>query len=155
MDVKIVQFQPRKVAIYSHIGAPEDLAKSVETFIAWRKETGLSPIMTSDTFGIPHSDPETTDKQQFRFDIAGSITEDIPENRFGVINGRIAGNKCAVLRHYGDLNLINQTVHKLYKEWLPQSNEQLTGEPCFFHYLTVGPEADNATMQTDIYLPIK
>jgi len=60
VQVRIVEFTPRKVAIYTHQGAPEQLMNSVENFVAWRKETGLSPIATSDTFGIPYSDPNET-----------------------------------------------------------------------------------------------
>lgn len=42
-------------------------------FIAWRKETGLSPVTKSKTYGIPFADPDQTPADEFRFDIAGSI----------------------------------------------------------------------------------
>ncbi len=155
MEVKIVEFKPRKVAVYEHHGAPEELMNSVASFVEWRKETGLSPIATSDTFGIPYSDPDNTDKKSFRFDIAGSVEEDIPDNRFGVKNGQISGARCAVIRHYGNLDLISQTVHSLYQNWLPQSGEQASGSPCFFHYLNISPETDKNSLQTDVYLPLK
>ncbi|WP_165311820.1 AraC family transcriptional regulator [Vibrio ziniensis] len=155
MNVRIVEFTPRKVAIFSHQGAPEQLMNSVENFVSWRKETGLSPISTSDTFGIPYSDPNETDKTKFRFDIAGSVEEDIPQNQFGVVNGVLTGGKCAVLRHYGNLDLISQTVHALYRNWLPTSGERTSGEPCFFHYLNIGPNTEKSALQTDVYLPLK
>lgn len=155
MQVRIVEFTPRKVAIYTHQGAPEQLMNSVENFVAWRKETGLSPIAISDTFGIPYSDPNETDNKHFRFDIAGSVEEDIPDNSFGVVNGMLTGGKCAVLRHYGSLDLISQTVYKLYKNWLPTSGEQPSGKPCFFHYLNIAPDTDKNALQTDVYLPLK
>jgi AraC family transcriptional regulator len=52
MDVKIVDFQATKVAALEHRGAPELLNDSVAKFIAWRKESKLSPVKISRTFGI-------------------------------------------------------------------------------------------------------
>jgi len=155
VNVKIVEFEPRKVAVYEHRGAPEELMNSVAAFVEWRKETGLSPIASSETFGIPYSDPENTDKALFRFDIAGTVEQDIPNNRFGVKNGQIPAARCAVIRHFGNLDLISQTVYSLYQNWLPQSGEQASGAPCFFHYLNISPETDKNTLQTDVYLPLK
>lgn len=155
MEVKIVEFKPRKIAVYEHRGAPEELMNSVSAFVEWRKETGLSPVATSETFGIPYSDPEKTEKSAFRFDIAGTVNEDIPDNRFGVKNGQLSGGKCAVVRHYGNLDFISQTVYSLYQNWLPQSGEQASGDPCFFHYLNISPDTDKNTLQTDVYLPLK
>jgi len=156
VDVRIVELMPTKVAVYEHRGAPEELMNSVSNFVAWRKETGLSPVSTSDTFGIPHSTPaDTTEKKMFSFDIAGTVEADIPKNRFGVINGVIPGGRCAVLRHYGSHDLLSQTVHTLYRNWLPQSGEQTCGGPCFFHYLNLDPQIEKSQLLTDIYLPLK
>lgn len=155
MEVKVVEFKPIKVAVYEHRGAPELLETSVATFVKWRKETGLSPVTSSDTFGIPYSDPETTAKKFFRFDIAGTVEDDIPENPFGVKNGVISGGRYAVARHYGSHDLIRRTVYALYRDWLPKSGEQTTGEPCFFHYLNIGPDIKKSELQTDVYLPLE
>ncbi len=155
MEVKIVEFEPKKVAVYEHRGAPEELMNSVSAFVEWRKETGLSPIASSDTFGIPYNNPESTEKSSFRFDIAGSVEEEIPSNRFGVKNGQIPGARCAVVRHYGNLDFIGKTVQSLYQDWLPSSGEQPSGEPCFFHYLNISPDTDKNSLQTDVYLPLK
>jgi hypothetical protein len=44
MQVKIVNFEAATVAVLEHRGNPALLNGSVQRFIVWRKESGLSPI---------------------------------------------------------------------------------------------------------------
>lgn len=53
MDVNIIDFKHVKTAFLEHRGSPELLPESVLKFKAWRKETSLSPVKTSGTYGIP------------------------------------------------------------------------------------------------------
>ena len=68
MDVRIIQFEETKIASFQHRGAPNLVNDSVAQFIAWRKQSGLSPIKQSSTFGIVHDNPDTTEPDKFRFD---------------------------------------------------------------------------------------
>ena len=113
MKVDIIQFDTTKVAYLSHIGPPQNVLETAGKFIAWRKETGLSPVKSSRTFGIPFSDPNTTDPDKFRWDVAGSIEHDVPENRFGVKNGFIQGGRCAVTRHKGSHDTLEKSIYYL------------------------------------------
>ena len=45
MQVKIVDFEPVTVAVLEHRGDPALLNGSVQRFIVWRKESGLSPTV--------------------------------------------------------------------------------------------------------------
>lgn len=155
MDVKIVDFKETKVAALEHKGSPELVLETAGRFISWRKETGLSPVKTSGTYGVPYNDPNVTPPDEFRFDVCGSIEQDVPENKYGVINGKIPGGRCAVTRHKGSLDNVSDTVYALYKEWLPGSGEELRDYPCFFHYVTLIPEVDECDLITDVYLPLK
>ncbi len=49
MDVKIVEFPPTRVAMLTHLGHPDKVNASAAKFIAWRRETGQSPIASSQT----------------------------------------------------------------------------------------------------------
>ncbi len=89
MDVKIVEFPPTRVAMLTHLGHPDKVNASAAKFIAWRRETGQSPIASSQTFGIARHDPQTTPPDQFRFDICGSVHQPIAENDVGVVNSEI------------------------------------------------------------------
>lgn len=155
MEVKIVDFEQTKVASFEHRGAPELVNDSAQIFIEWRKQSGLSPVKSSKTFGIAYDNPDTTEPEKFRFDICGSVMEDIPGNPQGVVNGVIPGGRCALLRHVGSHDRIRECAYYLYREWLPKSGEELRDFPLYFHYLNLMPGTPELELITDIYLPLK
>lgn len=67
----------------------------------------------------------------------------------------IPGGRCAVVRHHGSHERIAESIYPLYREWLPQSGEELRDFPLFFHYLNLIPEVEEHELVTDIYLPLK
>ena len=155
MEVKIIDFNETRVAALEHRGAPDLVNDSVKEFIAWRKQSGLSPINTSLTLGIVYNNPETTEPENFRFDICGSVNAAIPDNPQGVVNKVIPNGRCAVVRHLGPHNRIGESAYYLYREWLPNSGEELRDFPLFFHYLNLMPETPEHELVTDVYLPLK
>lgn len=155
MDVKILNFETTPVALLEHLGPADNVLETAGKFIAWRKETGLSPVKTSNTYGVPYSDPNTTDPEKFRWDVCGSHAGDVPANKYGVKSGIIPGGRCAVVRHHGSHDTLENAIYYLYRDWLPQSGEELRDFPCFFHYLNLVHEVDECDLQTDIYLPLK
>lgn len=155
MEVKIVNFEQKPVALIEHRGHSQRVLEAAAKFIAWRKETGLSPVKKSETYGVPYSDPANTPEEDFRFEICGTHVGEVPENTYGVKQGSIPGGRCAVVRHLGSHDRISETVYYLYRQWLPSSGEELRDFPCFFHYLNLIHEVDECELMTDIYLPLK
>ena len=155
MDVKIVEFEETKVAALEHLGPPAMVNASAAQFIKWREESGLSPAKSSKTFGIAFDNPDTTEPDQFRFNICGSVTHDVPANPQGVINMTIPGGRCAVIRHHGSHTGIGDCAYYLYRKWLPESGEGLRDFPLYFHYLNLLPETAEHDLITDVYLPLK
>ncbi len=155
MDVRIVDFPEIPVAVLEHRGPPELILQSVEKFIEWRKESKLSPVNINATYGVAYDDPMTTKPQDFRYDICGAEKADIPKNRQGVKASVLPGGRCATFRHLGPHTLMDDKIRKLYKEWLPQSGEELRDFPCFFHYINLISFVEEHELITDIYLPLK
>jgi len=155
MQVNIIDFEETLIAALEHRGAPELVNDSTRVFIEWRKTSGLSPVITSKTFGIAYDDPDTTDPEHFRFDICGSVTAPVADNPQGVINKVIPGGRCAVVRHLGSHDRIGESAYYLYREWLPHSGEELCDYPLFFHYLNLMLETLEHELLTDVYLPLK
>ncbi|PKU25201.1 AraC family transcriptional regulator [Telmatospirillum siberiense] len=155
MDVRIVDFKETKIAVLEHRGPVDLLNNSVATFIEWRKGGNHSPVGSSLTIGIVYDNPETTEPEKFRFDICGSVTSDIPANPQGVVNKVIPGGRCAVVRHFGAHDRIGESIYPLYRDWLPQSGEELRDFPLYFHYLNLLPETPECDLLTDIYLPLR
>lgn len=155
MNVKIIHFKETKVALLEHHGSAERVYDTAAKFIEWRKESQLSPVKTSQTYGIPYSDPKTTNPEDFRFDICGSIEQDVPENAYGVKTGTIPGGRCAVVRHKGSHDNLEESIYYLYRDWLPQSGEESRDFPVFFNYLNLIHQVNEHDLLTDIYLPLK
>jgi AraC family transcriptional regulator len=155
MEVRIIDFKETMVAVLEHRGAPDLLFDSVRKFIDWRKQSGLSPIVSSRTFGVVYSDPETTPAEAFRFDICGEVDAPVAQNPQGVVTRHIPAGRCATLRHYGSTDRIDESAYYLYRDWLPQSGEELRDYPLFFHYIKKLPDVAEHEQVTDVYLPLK
>lgn len=155
MDVRIVDFKETKIAVLEHRGPVDLLNNSVATFIEWRKSGNYSPVGSSLTIGIVYDNPDATEPDKFRFDICGSVTSEVPANPQGVINKVIPGGRCAVVRHFGAHERIGETIYPLYRDWLPQSGEELRDFPLYFHYLNLFPETPECDLKTDVYLPLR
>ncbi|MBI1174115.1 MAG: helix-turn-helix domain-containing protein [Sideroxydans sp.] len=155
MEVNIVDFGETKIAVLEHRGPPERVNHSVMDFIEWRKQSGLSPVKTSRTFGVVYDDPDTVEPDQFRFDICGEVANGVPDNAQGVKSGTIPGGRCAVIRHQGPHERLGENIYYLYRDWLPQSGEELRDARLFFHYLNLRSEVADHELMTDIYLPLK
>lgn len=155
MKISIVQFNAIKIAVKEHRGPVETLNHSITDFIAWRKSTNYSPVNSSRTFGLAYDDPQHTKPEDFRFDVCGEVSELIPENPQGVLNKIIPAGRCAMLRHEGSHDLMDDKIRHMYVEWLPQSGEELRDFPCFFYYHNLFPQVAEHELVTDIYLPLK
>jgi len=155
MKVEILNFLETKVAVLEHRKSPELINESVSQLIAWRKNTGLSPITTSNTYGLAYDDPKTVKPCDFKFDLCASVKKDIPENEYGIVNKIIPAGKCARLRHLGSYDGLSQKVCFLYGEWLPDSGEELRDFPCLFQYIKRLPDVAEHELVTDIFLPLR
>lgn len=155
MDVKVVDFKEQKVATLAHYGDPKLHYQTSMRFVAWRKASKLSPIKSSNTYGIPYSDPNVVKAEDFHFDLCGAVKADIPENEFGVVNQIIPAGRCAVVRDIGNRDDLKKGVYYLYEQWLPTSGEQCRDFPVFFHYVNFVHNVPEHEVVTDIYLPIK
>ncbi|ERE06033.1 AraC family transcriptional regulator [Pseudogulbenkiania ferrooxidans] len=155
MEVNIVNVQPVMVAALEHLGPPERVNDSALRFIAWRKESGLSPVAGSQTYGIAYDNPETAEPEWFRFDICGSVAGPVPANQQGVIAKQIPGGRCAVARHAGSHHNLGDTIWYLYREWLPASGEALRDFPVYFHYLNLASDTPEHLLLTDVHLPLR
>ena len=155
IEVNIVEFIETRVAVLEHRGDPKLVNESVRQFIEWRQQTGLSPRQTSRSFGVVYDNPDTIEPEKFRFDICGEVASPVAENAQGVVNKVIPGGRCAVVRHVGSHDRIGESIYPLYREWLPQSGEELRDFPLTFHYLNLMPDTPEHELMTDIYLPLQ
>lgn len=78
LDVNIIDFPSIPVAMLPHRCSPELLNYSVAKFIMWRKETGLSPVNQSQTFGVAWDDPAPPHQKRFALISAAALANRSP-----------------------------------------------------------------------------
>jgi AraC family transcriptional regulator len=155
MEVKIINFKETSIAVLEYKGSPQLLNNSIPKFINWRKTSGQSPVSTCRSFGLVYNDPNNTPPEDFRFDICGELTSKLIENSQGIIAKVIPEGRCAVIRHIGSRDKMDDSIYYLYKDWLLKNNEELRDFPLFFQYHNFFPETVESELVTDIFLPIK
>jgi AraC family transcriptional regulator len=155
VEVKLYNFPKTLVAALEHHGDPKILNHTVAQFIQWRKNSGESPIASTDTFGLAYNDPSTTPASEFRFDVCSSIALPVKDNPQGVMTKTIPAGRCAHIVHLGSHDLMNEKIRYLYNHWLIENNEELRDFPCFFKYRNLFPQVAEHELITDIYLPLK
>ncbi|NMH65107.1 AraC family transcriptional regulator [Shewanella salipaludis] len=155
VKITLTQRDAIKIAALEHQGCPTSLNQSIQQFIAWRKQSKESPVTSSQTFGIPYNDPNNVAPEAFRFDICGSVSQDVADNEYRVVTKEIPGGRCAVIRHHGPHEQMDDKIYQFYREWLPQSGEELRDFPLYFHYINFFPEVAEHELITDIYFSLK
>jgi AraC family transcriptional regulator len=154
MQVEIVMFPETRVAGISHQGSPALEHDTARKLIAWKLENRLFDHARHRSYGLHYSDPRTIAPGEYRVDFCLSCDAPVAPNDHGIVGSVIPAMRCARARDIGS-RLDNQAARYLYDVWLPQSGEQLSGQPLVFHYVNVGPGVQPHEAITDVYLPLK
>jgi AraC family transcriptional regulator len=152
-DVAIVTTSNIAVAVFEHRGDPKCVGDSVRSFIAWRRDNGLSPSVSA-TYNILYDNPDETAAEDYRFDLCASVPAPIAANTAGIVNKIIPGGRCATIRHIGDADGAFAAVHFLYRQWLPQSGETLRDFPVYVQRVKFHPDVTPNQAITDVFLPL-
>lgn len=152
-QVKIINFNDTKVAVFEHRGDPRLVGNSVRSFIEWRKQNHLPPRISA-TFNILYDNPADVAPENYRFDICAATDKGVGDNQFGVVGKIIPGGRCAVLRHIGSDDTLGETVSYLYSEWLPQSGETPRDFPLYLQRIRFFPDVPECEAITDVFLPL-
>ena len=130
-QVKIVNFQETRVAVLEHRGDPQLIGNSIRRFIDWRRQNHLPPKVSA-TFNILYNNPAEIAPEDYRLDLCAAVADEVAGNEFGIVEKKIPGGRCAVIRHIGPDDTLGTTIGYLYSEWLPQSGEEPRDFPNLF-----------------------
>lgn len=152
--VRVQRFDPVPVAIMRHRGDPATIGDTIRRFIAWRRETGLTPPGSA-TYNIFHDDPQAVAPADYRIDLCAGIDRPIEPVDDRVVIGSIPGGRCAVLRITGDTDDLEAPARFLYATWLPASRERLRNFPPYCRRLTFYPDVPQGEATAELYLPLR
>ena len=160
-SVDITEFPETPIALMLHTGNPRRVPETVQRFIAWRRQSGLSP-WSSATFNLLYDDPEAVAPTDYRFGLAAGtgagsgapVPGKVAPNDAGVIADILPAGRCAVVRHTGPDASLFATVNWLFRDWLPASGESLRDVPIVVQRLSIGSDGPDHLARADIFLPL-
>lgn len=153
MKITIEKRSPVRVAVCEHRGDHMRAGETAGKLIGWAKSRNY-PVYDGGGYCIAYNDPDTTNKEDFRADFCLDV-ENCQIDGEGIQEKTISGGRYAVYRLYGSHEKIRDAVMAIYKEWLPQSGEELRDMPLIFQYHNYEMNVAPADLITDICVPIK
>jgi AraC family transcriptional regulator len=154
ITVSVEVFPLTNVATIEHKGSPNIVGTTVQAFIAWRKQQGLSPNR-SRTFNLLYHDPKLVAPDEYRMDIGCTYGSDTEFKDDRITRKVIPPGLCAKVRVQGGDDKMGYVVQYLYSQWLEQSDYELRDFPVFIERVSFYPNVSEAQMLTDVYLPIQ
>jgi AraC family transcriptional regulator len=155
MKVEIKKQDGIRLAVIEHRGNPALLGNSVNKLIAWANaqavKVGLKP---GESFAIAYDDPTSTPTAEFRMDLGIKVPANLALTG-EVVEKYLPAGRYATTMHKGSRESIGNTVYALYRDWLPNSGEELGDFPCVFCYHNFDHEVAETEQLTECMLLCK
>jgi AraC family transcriptional regulator len=155
MKVDIRHINKIRLAVIEHRGDPKFVAESVNKLVSWAKaqSVNLKP-KPGEAFALGYDDPKTTPPLEFRMDLGIKVPENIKLDG-EVIEKYLPSGRYAIAMHKGSHDALGDTVYPLYREWFPNTGEQLGDLPCVFCYYNFEHEVAETELLTECWLLLK
>ena len=155
-DVTIRDVPSMPVAIMEHRGDRAMLGTTIERFKAWCKAKGLSPETGRASVMVFRSERCPEDPVNYSMDLCVGTDQPIDMNDETMKAGVIPGGRCAVLRYPGNTHNLEPAALYLYREWLPDSGEEVRDFPIYCQRrLSLIPDMSAHEVIVELFLPLK
>lgn len=155
MTITIKELPEKRLAVMEHRGDPLKLSDTLDELITWAKTQPIDLKPKADeAFGFGYHDPREVPAEDFRFDLALSVPQNFKLND-QVIERKLPAGRYAVTTHKGSRDNIGDTIYGLYRDWLPESGEELGDLPCIFCYQNFDHEVAETELMTEIWVLLK
>ncbi len=155
MNVSIKELPAKRLAALEHHGDPQKVGETVKKLMTWAKAqpVDLRP-KPGEAFGFGYNDPNTVPAEDFRFDLALTVPQGFSlDSR--VIEKELPAGRYAIAIHKGSRSNMSDTIYGLYRDWLPESGEELGDLPCIFCYYNFDHEVAETELLTEIWVLLK
>lgn len=155
MTTTIKELPAKRLAVMEHHGDPMKLSDTLDKLITWAKSQpiDLKP-KPGEAFGFGYNDPREVPPDEFRFDLALSVPKNYPLGD-PVIERILPAGRYATTIHKGTRDNIGDTIYSLYRDWLPESGEELGELPCIFCYYNFDHQVAETELLTEIWVLLK
>jgi AraC family transcriptional regulator len=150
---EIRQRPATKVAFVRHTGPYASVGAAWQKICSFAGQHNLLGPKTT-LIGVSRDDPKLTASDQLRYDAC--ITLDREFTATGEIGVQtIPGGRHAVFLHSGPYENFQTTYDAIFRDWLPQSGEQLRDVMAFELYLNTPENTAPADLRTEIWVPLE
>jgi len=154
-DVTIREVPPTPVAIIEHRGDRSKIGDTRQRFTEWSNATGIARV-NSPSFMVFRSERTPANPDDYSMDLCVATDQPIVTNDNQVKAGQIPGGRCAVLRYPGNTNNLEPAALYLYRDWLPNSGEEVRDFPVYCQRrLVLIPEMQANEILVELFLPLK
>lgn len=155
-DVTVRDLPDTPVAVIEHRGNRAKIRKTSERFRAWCEASGLSVGSGRSSFMVFRSEREPAVPEDYSTDLCVSTDRPISADDEWIKAGTIPGGRCAILRYPCNTNNLEPAALYLYRDWLPQSGEELRDFPIYARRQLI-PIADIQAHEVvvELCLPLK
>ncbi len=155
MNVEIKDIEKIRLAVIEHKGDPNKVGESVSKLIAWAKaQTANLKPSAGEAFAIAHNDPKVVSAAEFRFDLGIKIPENLKLSG-EVVEKQLPAGRYATVMHKGSRDNIDKTIYPFYREWVPNSGQELGDLPCVFCYYNFDHEVAETELLTECRFLLK
>jgi AraC family transcriptional regulator len=155
MKVDVKNINRIRLAVLEHRGDPKLVGESVNKLVSWAKaqSVNLKP-KPGEAFGIGYDDPKITPPNEFRFDLAIKVPDNL-KLEGNIIEKHIPAGRYAIAMHKGSRHNLDETIYPIYRQWLPKSGEELGDFPCIFCYYNFEHEVAETELLTECWVFLK
>lgn len=155
-SVEIKNIPPLTLVAIDHQGNYMGIGQSFEKLFLWAGQKQLLHPATQ-SVGIYYDDPETVERDQLRSKACLSVGEgsSYTDLDLGVHTLTMQGGCYGVLTFRGPYAELDRGYEWLYKEWLPQSGEEVRNEPPLEFYKNDPKTTPVEDLLTDICVPLR
>lgn len=155
MNVVIKEVNEKRLAMVEHHGDPTKLGDTFYNLIDWSKDQSLRLNSEhTELFGFVYNDPDVTPADEFRFDFGITVPEQ--KKLVGdVLDKKLPAGRYAVAIHKGSHDELGNTFEAMYRDWLPNSGEELDDVPCIINYLNYPHDVAETALLTECWLKLK
>ncbi len=155
MNIIIEKKNARRLAVIEHHGDSNKIGETVNRLVSWSKAQTINLKPTpGQVFGFAYHDPKTTPVEEFRFDLGVIVPEKLKIDG-EAIEKWLPEGRYAIAVHKGSHDNISDTIHNIYRDWLPESGEELGDLPCIFSYYNFSHEVAETELITECWVLLK
>lgn len=152
MEFNVTQVAPKKIAGFHMVGPWEKTVRQgFEQLALWVK---TQQIPATAWLAVYYDNPDVVPAEKLRCDTVVAVADDfvVPENSEGVITTHIDAGQYAVARARVDNNDFTTPWKQFFEALLADSRYDITGGPCFEHYLNDGTQS--GVWEIDMYVSV-